>query len=324
VDPGVRSSVSGVGNRVEGIERTGVDLTGLCADDRRLVADAQMLGEQPPLVVCGEDVGGRAKAEHAQRSVDRAVPLLTHDGADRRRAVQTALLDVPACLGEHVMASRGEGGEARHLAAGHEPERGVLGQAEQLDEPCACDVLDDRCGRAADIQAGVLIPRRRKPVGSERRGHGTADHEPEVAATRLGDEPGLGGCGKLADDGARVGRTFGKRAAERVAQLIGVDGGKDRALGQRLVEVGGDAGGQLQKLAQFVGHLIGLVLMTSREYVDGDLTTMPTRVGSRERAHDRPSRARQGETHEPGSGAPHSRAGRAAEPGSWPQPGFGA
>ena len=117
-------------------------------------------------------------------------------------------------LAQHVVARSRERGEVRHLPAGDEAERGVARKAEQLEEPRARDLLDDRGRRAADVEARVLVPRGGEPVRGERRGHGTADHEAEVAARRLGDEARVGGGRELLDH-LTVGRTAPRAAARR-------------------------------------------------------------------------------------------------------------
>ena len=101
------------------------------------------------------------------------------------------------------------------------PNEACTGQAEQLDQPRAGDLLDHGGRRAADVEAGVLVPGGRKPVGSERGRHRPADHEPEVAPARLGDEAGLGRVRELLEDDARVGRPLGQRAAQCLPQLVG-------------------------------------------------------------------------------------------------------
>ena len=60
-------------------------------------------------------------------------------------------------------------GEVRHLTAGDESERGGLGQAEQLLQPGAGDLLDDACRGHRERLSGVLIPGGREPVGGDRR-----------------------------------------------------------------------------------------------------------------------------------------------------------
>ena len=63
------------------------------------------------------------------------------------------------------------------------------GQPEQLQQPPARDLLHHRRGRRGDRAEGVLVPRRREPVGRQRRRQRAAGHEPEVARARRGDEP---------------------------------------------------------------------------------------------------------------------------------------
>ena len=62
----------------------------------------------------------------------------------------------------------------RKLAAGGEGERGLRGQAEQILQPGAGDLLDDRGRRATGIQRGVLIPGGGEPIRCQRRGQRSA------------------------------------------------------------------------------------------------------------------------------------------------------
>ena len=180
------------------------------------------------------------------------MPLLADDHADRGRAVQAALLHVPARVAQHVVARGGERREVRHLAARDEAEGGVPRETEQLEQPVARDLLDDRRGRAADVQAGVLVPGRGQPVRGERGRDGAADHETEVASRRLGDDAGVGGGRQLRDHRARIGRLRRERRGERLAQLGRRHARVHRTLGERLVEVPGEAGRQVEELTQLV------------------------------------------------------------------------
>ncbi len=99
----------GVGDRVERVERAGVDVAGLRADDRRAVeppasAVAQRVGQHPALVVGRDrDDRSRCRAEQPQRAIDRG------RGAPRRRARGSAArrsspsrVHVPADALEHA------------------------------------------------------------------------------------------------------------------------------------------------------------------------------------------------------------------------------
>ena len=222
----------------EVVEGARVDLTRLADDDGRAGADRLQLarergGVDPAEAVAGDRVDRPpADPQVAQGAVDGDVALLAADDTDRRRARQAVLLDVPAGRAQHAVACRGEAGEVRHLAAGDEAVGDGRRQAEQLDEPGARNFLDHRRARPADVEAGVLVPRRREPVGAERRGHRPADHEAEVAPAGHPDDARLRGGGQLADDALGVARPLGQRPAQRGAQLLDGGGGEDRPVGQ--------------------------------------------------------------------------------------------
>ena len=131
---------------------------------------AERLGAHPALVVRGDHpdvLPLAAEAEHLERRVDRDVRALVGDDRDVRRALQSVPLDVPADLGEHAMARGRERREVGHRRAGDEPDARPGRQPEQLDEPGAGDLLGDRGGRRERVQAGVLVPRARQPVGGQ-------------------------------------------------------------------------------------------------------------------------------------------------------------
>ena len=130
-----------------------------------------------------------SQAQQAQRTLDRAVPLVPRHDADRRRADEPLLLDVPALPGQDRVAGCGQTGHVRHLAARHEREARGPGQAQQLEQPAAAHLLDDRRGRRHRVHAGVLVPGGREPVGGERRRDGAADHPAEEPAPRAASEP---------------------------------------------------------------------------------------------------------------------------------------
>ena len=71
------------------------------------------------------------------------------------------------------------------------------------------------------MERGALVPRRHQPVGGQRGGQRTADHESEVPGTGGRDEARFGAGGQRVDHSRGVLAKFGQRAAERVA-----DGGR--------------------------------------------------------------------------------------------------
>jgi hypothetical protein len=141
------------------------------------------------------------------------------------------------------------------LRAGHEAERRVPRQTEQLDQPRAGDLLDDGRGRAADVEAGVLVPRRGQPVGRDRDPHCAADHETEVAAARLRDEPGVGCRGELVDHLRRGRRLRGERPAESLAQLADGRAREDGTVVERVVEARRELGCLREQRAQVVHNI---------------------------------------------------------------------
>jgi hypothetical protein len=99
-----------VGDLVEWIERAGVHLSRLRADDRRSFASTQRFaqgsGAHPSLVVRRDDVG-RAEPEQAQSAIDSHVPLSADEHANARTAREPFARDIPARLFEHAEARSG-------------------------------------------------------------------------------------------------------------------------------------------------------------------------------------------------------------------------
>ena len=153
----------------------------------------------------------RSDAEHAQRADDGHVHFVADDHAQARRALQAVGLDVPAGATQHLVARGRERREVRHMAAGHEADADVRGQPEQLERasaPATSSTTD--AGRRHDVEAGVLVPGRREPVGRHGGRQRAAGDEPEIARSGGGDEAGFGGTRQLLDDGQRLGGAVGQ------------------------------------------------------------------------------------------------------------------
>jgi hypothetical protein len=188
---------------------------------------------------------------------------------DRRRAGHPVALDIPALAGQQVVASGGEGGDVGHLAAGHHGEGGRRGQAEEVEEPGAHRLLDDRGGRADGVQPGVLVPGRGQPVSGDGDGQGRADHEAEEAGRSGGDEPALDGGQQLVEDRRRAERTVGQPLGQAVGERAVVrrrDGRRtDRALTDRAQVAGGLLGHAVQQRRVLVhGRTIAGTRVTAR------------------------------------------------------------
>jgi len=194
---------------VERIERAGVDLSRLRTHDRRTVASTQRVAQRgrlhASLVIRGDNLG-RAEAKQAHGAIDRHVSLRAHDDANARPTGETVAGNVPTRPLEHTEARSSERGDAAHLCPRDDPEGRILRQTEEAAYPFAYHLLDDRCGRSADIEPGILIPGRRQPVRGECCRQATADHEAEVAAARHRHDSGVGGGREFVEHTPRVGR----------------------------------------------------------------------------------------------------------------------
>src|SRR5664279_3966870 len=118
VDPGTVCMGDGDG-RSKGVERAGVHVACLEADDGRAVSDVlcQRVDLNPPLVVRGDD-DWCPEAEVAQCDIDRLVSLGTDQDSNPRRAAEAEYWQVPPCVGENAIARRGKAAEVRHGRAG--------------------------------------------------------------------------------------------------------------------------------------------------------------------------------------------------------------
>ncbi len=247
---------------VERVERARVHLAGLRADDGRARDPAKRVRQPVEAhTALGVDVDPDCRRgpepQQAQRAVDRHVALSARHHGDRRGACEPALLDVPARPLENGMTRCGEARHVRELAARDERERRRPGDAEQVLEPLARNLLDHGGRRTADDEACVLVPRRREPVGRERGRQRSSDHEPEVAPARNGDDASLRGIREGFDDLCWITRAVGQRPPESGAQLIRRRGGPDRPFVERVEEVRRDLCRPPQQVALVV-HASGV------------------------------------------------------------------
>lgn len=113
-----------------------------------------------------------------------------------------------------------EASDVCHLAPGDEPARDTGRQAEQLAQPLHRDVFDDGRARARRVEASVLIPDRREPVGSDRRRVRAAHHEPEKASARHPGDARLGYLDEISDEFQRLDARLGQRTAECRQELV--------------------------------------------------------------------------------------------------------
>ena len=221
---------------LERIARSGVHVAELGTDDGRPRGPgdrfAQRVGPHPSLPVHRHRThAGGAHPEEAQRREDRHVRLGADDHLDLRSAEQAALLDVPTRAPQHGVACRREAGGVRHLAAGDEADARRGRETEQTQQPAGGHVLDHRRGRTEDVEASVLIPDRREPIGADGGGEAAADNEPEVARPARRDDAGVGGARQLGDDLPGVHALFGQRATQGRGHLGGCRARPDGARG---------------------------------------------------------------------------------------------
>ena len=135
------SRVRELAGLAERVERPGVQLAGLQADDGGSIrVRVERLLEQrqadPARVVGGKrDDRVGADAEQPDRAVERLVAELRGEHPQAGRAGKTVALNVDTAVVEQALPGRREAGHVRHLAAGHESKRGRGRQPEELLQP---------------------------------------------------------------------------------------------------------------------------------------------------------------------------------------------
>ena len=199
--------------------------------------------------------------------------LLADDHVHRGRPDEAVLLDVPARALEHGVAARSQAGEVRHLPAGDEADAGRRRQGEEVEEPPGGDLFDHGRGRPAGVEAGILVPRRRQPVGGEGGGQAAANDEAEVARARAGDEAGLGRRRQMLDDGPRLAPPRGQRPAEGAPERGQVRPRPHGTVGKRVQELAGEIGDPAEQRGvahstsqQCINTIVRYVLISPARY----------------------------------------------------------
>src|SRR5579864_6724010 len=147
-----------------------------------------------------------------------------------------------------MMACRRQAGEVRHLAAGDEPKRAGFGQTKQLLQPATGNLLDDPRTRCREGKTGVLIPRRRQPISSDRRRKTAAEYEAKEASARHTHQASTRVASQLLDHFKPARRSLGKRPPEDRAQLFNRRVRPHGPLLQRLKEVRRDLSRPTQQI----------------------------------------------------------------------------
>ncbi len=122
-----------------------------------------------------------------------------------------------------MLACRQEPDRVRGLAAGHEADGGVSGDAEEILQPDARGLLGHRSRRRGHRVEADLIPSRREQIRTHGGVDRPTDHEAEEAWPRGRDQPGCRGSLQLVEDLGGVDGIVGQRPVERCSQLVEVD-----------------------------------------------------------------------------------------------------
>jgi len=149
------------GNDLTGrVERAGIDVACLEAEERRAVHWWEGVGAHSALIVYGyADDTLASETEEAQRLEETDVDFAAYDDGDRWGTEESLCLHVPADVAEEGMAGRGEGREVRRRRARHEADARLRRQAEYIEQPARGDLFEFRCARCERPRPRVLVPR---------------------------------------------------------------------------------------------------------------------------------------------------------------------
>ncbi len=193
-------------------------------------ADARASGRIRPWASTGTTSGSPSPRNRSGRSTDgcRSAPTRTRTGGPPTRPRR---MSWPARVRTVSRAGR-EAGEVRHRRAGHEADRALARQPEQVEDPTPGDLLHRRRGGRERAQPGVLVPRRGQPVRTQGRRQRTADDHAEEATRRDRDQPRLAGLRQQVDH-LGGGRRPVRQVAEPAYDLVGVDRRRHRPVVER-------------------------------------------------------------------------------------------
>ena len=157
----------------------------------------------------------------------RSAPTKTRTGGCTDQA---SVVEVPAGVGQHLLAAGGQAGEVRHRAAGDEADVGAGRQPEQLEQPARGGLLGGHDARRREAQSAVLVPGADHPVGGQRRGERPADDPAVEPPGPHRHQARLDGLGEQVDHLTRGYGASGQLAAHPVREGLDVPARRDGTL----------------------------------------------------------------------------------------------
>ena len=206
------------------VERAGVHLSGLRADDRRASAPRERglerIGSIRPWSSAASGVGAPSPSSRSARSTVtwRFSPTSTRT---RRRAGEPVAARRPSRPRSSTWnRAAASAGHVRHLCPGDEADRSLEQgvRAARRATPRVTSSTTEADG-PADVEARVLVPGGGEPVRRERGRQRAADHEAEVAAAAHRDDARLGRGRELPHDLRGSSGSSGNGPPSSVAQL---------------------------------------------------------------------------------------------------------
>ena len=209
VQPGA-GALDRVRDLLERVERAGVDVSRLRADDRRArrPSPERPASASARIRPCSSTASGSICAVPIPRKRS-ARSTVTWRSSPTRTRIRGAPWRPSRARSQPAASSTWCRAAASAVTcaiwqpvtnpAGH-----AVGQAEQLAQPGERHLLHHRRARPGGDEARVLVPGRRQPVGRERRRQRAADHEAEVASARHRDDARLRPGDQLRDDLRRL------------------------------------------------------------------------------------------------------------------------
>src|ERR1019366_602936 len=173
------------------------------------------------------------QTEELQRGKDRGVSIITDHDMDRRRTEQAVGVRIPAGSFQHSAARGGEGDVVRRGRPGHESDRALRWQIQQIQQPPRRNRFRGRRRWAGEMIAGVLPPRGGQEIGGDTNRMRSANDPAEEPRPGHRAKPRSRGGDKIVDDG------FGGLAGARGwcvehRQRLGVAAWRPDGIGHRL------------------------------------------------------------------------------------------
>src|SRR3984957_14296660 len=131
-----------------------------------------------------------AQANEGQCFQHGRVDFLSNYDVDRRSSKESIHLNIPVFPQQECRSSRCQSRDICHLRSGNESASAIGGQTEERKQPLEYYIFEISSDRRHVVQACVLIPSVRHPVGSDTYGKRSTDDSSEEPAADAGHSGG--------------------------------------------------------------------------------------------------------------------------------------